>query len=68
MADEKLNAVLKNYIQAVCHAIQAEGDTHISYFFFPHRYHHGCGEHPDVQEQQEMGKLLAAYIRTQLHW
>ncbi|SFV27831.1 SGNH/GDSL hydrolase family protein [Thermoflavifilum thermophilum] len=68
MADEKLNAVLKKYIQSVCDAIKKEGDPQISYFFFTQRYHQGCGEHPDVQEQQEMGRLLAAYIRTRMHW
>ncbi|PJJ75540.1 GDSL-like lipase/acylhydrolase family protein [Thermoflavifilum aggregans] len=68
MADERLNTVLKKYIQSVCAAIQKEGDARISYFFFTRRYYHGCGEHPDVQEQQEMGRLLAAYIRTRMHW
>jgi len=68
MADEKLNTVLKKYISSVCKAMQDEGDTRISYFFFTRRYNHGCGQHPDVREQQEMGKLLAAYIRSRMHW
>ncbi|MCL6524556.1 MAG: hypothetical protein K6T34_07820 [Thermoflavifilum sp.] len=68
MANDQLNHVLQTYIRAVCHTLRLQGDHRVDYFFFPHRYDHGCGEHPDLAEQQEMGTLLADHLRRLMHW
>ena len=68
MADANLNKVLQNYLTAIVTHLNNKGDKKISSFFFSKRYIRGCGEHPDLQDHQQIAKELTAYIRKVMKW
>lgn len=68
MGNEKLTAVLKNYITAVVAQMRASGDDHVYRFFFSRRFHHGCGGHPDQAEHRIIAGELTGYIRRITGW
>lgn len=68
MADAKLSAVLKKYLTAITDLENNSGDKKVYKYFFPKRYYHGCGTHPDMDEQAEIADELAAYIKGLESW
>jgi hypothetical protein len=68
MADERLNSVLKNYITGIVRYIQYNGEKKVYSFFFSKRYHHGCGDHPDLDEHRQIAEELSPFIRKMMDW
>lgn len=68
MANEKLTFALKNYLTAVVGRENAGGDKKVYKYFFSQRYFHGCGGHPDMDEQGRIADELTAYIRQVEGW
>lgn len=68
MANPTLSAVLRRFLTGVKTYMNAHGDAHVYAFFYPHWYHSGCGDHPDVAEQQAMAGELGAFIGRIMHW
>ncbi|HWB26482.1 MAG TPA: SGNH/GDSL hydrolase family protein [Chitinophagaceae bacterium] len=68
MADEKLTAVLKNYLTGIVDFINKAGDGRVHKYFYSQQYHHGCGGHPDLQEHTAIANELAAYIKKVMKW
>jgi carbohydrate esterase-like protein/GDSL-like lipase/acylhydrolase family protein len=69
MGDEKLTAALKNYINGIISVMHdREKDKKIYKFFFTKRFNHGCGDHPDLAEHQEIAKELSAHIKEIMKW
>ncbi|MGH2648765.1 MAG: SGNH/GDSL hydrolase family protein [Ginsengibacter sp.] len=68
MGDEKLTAVLKNYLTSIVDALHNSGDQNVSTYFFTQQYHHGCGGHPDMEEHQQIAAELTHYIKSLEHW
>ncbi|HYF70543.1 MAG TPA: SGNH/GDSL hydrolase family protein [Ohtaekwangia sp.] len=68
MADEKLKALLKNYLSGIVKHVQDAGDKRVSKFFFSRSYNSGCGGHPDLQEHQLIAKELTTYLKNTLKW
>jgi multimeric flavodoxin WrbA len=68
MANTSLNQVLKNYIDAVVKTVNKNGDNKVSKYFFSKRYNQGCGEHPSLEEHQEIANELTRYIRNLKGW
>lgn len=63
MADEGLTATLKNYLNSIVIFLNNNGDKNIYKYFFKARYHNGCGEHPDLKEQQQISVELVHFIK-----
>ncbi|HVS93221.1 MAG TPA: SGNH/GDSL hydrolase family protein [Mucilaginibacter sp.] len=68
MANEKLTFALKNYLTAVVGRENTGGDKKVYKYFFSQRYFHGCGGHPDMDEQGRIADELTAYIRQVEGW
>lgn len=68
MADEKLVAVLKNYLTGIVNYVNAGGDANVHKYFYSKQYHSGCGGHPNLQEHTQIATELADYIKTTLQW
>ena len=68
MADEKLTAVLKNYLSGIVDFANKNGDQKIHKYFFSKRYFHGCGSHPDLKEHQQMAGELTSFIKKIKRW
>ncbi|TDN40414.1 acetyl xylan esterase [Hymenobacter sp. UV11] len=68
MADARLTAVLRRYLTGVVAAAQAGGEQNIDKFFFARSYNAGCGAHPSLAEQTQIGDELTAYLRQSLGW
>ena len=63
MADDKLRAVLKNYLTSIQKYFYENGDQHIYKYFFEKQYNHGCASHPDLKEHKEIADLLIHFIK-----
>jgi lysophospholipase L1-like esterase len=67
MADERLTTVLKKYITAVVYTAN-RNDKNVYPYFFSKRYYKGCGDHPNLEEHEQMAKELSAYIKKIKKW
>ena len=63
MADDKLRAVLKNYLSSIKNYFQNNGDQGVYEYAFNTRYHHGCGEHPDLEEHRQISNQIVQFIQ-----
>jgi Carbohydrate esterase 2 N-terminal/GDSL-like Lipase/Acylhydrolase family len=68
MADERLGAVLKNYLTGIVSLMRDKGDKKINKYFYSRQFHHGCGGHPDMEEHQQIAAELTREIRRIMHW
>jgi hypothetical protein len=68
MADEMLAAVLKRYLSSIVVFENKRGDKNVYSYFFSKRYHHGCGDHPDINEHQQMAHELIPFIKNLTGW
>lgn len=68
MADEKLVAVMKQYLAAIIIRANKNGDKGVSAYFFSRQYHKGCDSHPDLAEHQEIANELTAYLKKLKGW
>jgi hypothetical protein len=63
MADDKLRAVLKNYLTPIYNYFHQHGDKNIYKYFFEKQYDRGCVSRPDLQEHKEIADLLIEFIK-----
>lgn len=68
MADQRLTSCMKNYLTGIVSAMRNSGDTKVHSYFFSKRYHHGCDDHPNLQEHEEIAAELTACIRKITGW
>lgn len=67
MADASLNNTLNKFVTAVKKNISKE-DKKVSTYFFQKRYNHGCDNHPNLQEHQQIAAELSRYIKIKMKW
>ncbi|SFF01273.1 GDSL-like Lipase/Acylhydrolase family protein [Chitinophaga sp. CF118] len=65
MADADLTAVMQRYLKAI---VTTAHDKNVYRYFFSKRYHHGCGDHPDLEEHKQIAAELTAYIGKIKKW
>jgi hypothetical protein len=63
MADAALTSVLKNYLTSVVFYLKQNNEKNIYKYFFKTRYNHGCGDHPDLKEHQDISNELVHFIK-----
>ncbi|HEY5367612.1 MAG TPA: SGNH/GDSL hydrolase family protein [Hanamia sp.] len=63
MADAKLRAVLKNYLSSIEDYLHKNGDQNIYKYFFENQYNHGCDNHPDIKEHQQISDQIVQFIQ-----
>ncbi len=63
MADDKLRAVLKNYLTSIQNYFNENGERDIYKYFFETQYHRGCFSHPDLEEHQQISNKIVQFIR-----
>jgi lysophospholipase L1-like esterase len=68
MADATLSASQKNYLSGIENYMHHHNDKKIYTYFFNKQYHNGCDSHPNVEEHQQIAKLLSAYIKKIMKW
>jgi lysophospholipase L1-like esterase len=68
MGDEKLTAVLKNYLGSIAAQRHAAGDKKVYTYYYSKRYFHGCGTHPDMDEHRQIAEELTAYVKKITGW
>jgi hypothetical protein len=68
MGDEKLTAVLKNYVTGVESYLHTRGEVKVSHYFFKGRYIGGCDSHPSVEEHGFIANELTAYLKVLKGW
>lgn len=68
MADDKLAAVLKNYLTGIVSNITTSGYNNVHKYIYSRQYHNGCGGHPNMAEHEMIANELAAYIKTVMNW
>lgn len=68
MANEQLTAVLKKYLTGITAYLNNNGDKKVYKYFYSKRYFHGCGTHPDMDEQKQIAGELTAYIKQVERW
>ncbi|MFT3825369.1 MAG: SGNH/GDSL hydrolase family protein [Chitinophagaceae bacterium] len=68
MGNETLNPVLQRYLTGIVQHMNSKGDKKISSYFFSKRYISGCGEHPDLKDQEQIAKELIVYVRKLMKW
>jgi len=68
MANEKLSAVLKSYLSGITASLNGAGDKKVYKYYFSKRYFHGCGTHPDMEEQAQIAEELTSYIKQVEGW
>jgi hypothetical protein len=68
MANEQLSAVLKRYLAGIIAHVNNSGDKKVYKYFFSKRFHHGCGGHPDMDEQGQIAQELTVYIKQVEGW
>ncbi len=67
MADDELLAVMKKYLAGIVKRVNID-DENVSSYFFSKRYYKGCGDHPNLNEHQQMAVELSEYIRKLKAW
>lgn len=68
MADKPLKTALMKYITAVKTELVKKGDKNIGSYFFTKQSIKGCGSHPSLTEQKEIGDELTAYLKKAMKW
>lgn len=68
MAGPQLNAALIKYTIAVKQYFINNGDNNVGSYAFSKQFIKGCGNHPALQEQQEMADELSLYIKKIMKW
>jgi len=68
MANDKLSAVLKRYLSGITANLNDAGVKKVYKYYFSKRYFHGCGTHPDMEEQAQIAEELTAYIKQVEGW
>jgi lysophospholipase L1-like esterase len=68
MGEDKLNSVLKKYINSVEEYLRTNGDQKISHYFFKGKYVGGCDSHPSVREHKLIADELSGYLKKLKGW
>ena len=68
MANDLLNAALKNYLTGIIAHVNASGDKKVYKYFFSKRFHNGCGGHPDMNEHAQIAEELTTCIKQVKGW
>jgi len=68
MGDQRLTAVLKNYLSGITKRIHRNGDKKVSTYFYSKQYHNGCDSHPDLAEHQQIAHELGSFIKNKMKW
>jgi lysophospholipase L1-like esterase len=68
MANDSLRTVQHKYLTAIVTNANSSGDKKIYKYFFSKRYYHGCGTHPDMDEQRRIAEELTAFIKQLENW
>lgn len=68
MADKELSDLMKRYLRGIVTACHKRGERHVYSYFFSKRYHSGCGDHPSLQEHEEIAAELSAFIGKIKDW
>lgn len=68
MAKPGLTVVLKRYLTSITDAVNNSGDKKVYKYFFSKQFNHGCGGHPDMDEQGEIANELTACIKQVERW
>ena len=68
MANDELAAVQQKQLLAINNAAWGIGDRNIYHYAFSKRFHHGCGDHPDLAEHQQISAELSAFIKKTKNW
>jgi lysophospholipase L1-like esterase len=63
MANDKLRAAQQRYLPAIVKRVNNNGDKKVYKYFFSRQFHHGCGGHPDMDEQAQIADELTIYIK-----
>ncbi|MCG2614385.1 GDSL-type esterase/lipase family protein [Terrimonas sp. NA20] len=67
MANDQLMPVLKKYLAAITKEVN-KADSNVHTYFFSKRYSRGCGEHPSLEEHQEIAGELTVFLRELMKW
>jgi hypothetical protein len=68
MADDKLLAVQKRYINGVVSYMNAAGSKNVHAFFFSQHWKGGCGGHPNLAEHKNIATELSVAIKKIKNW
>jgi len=68
MAKSEPTIVLKRYLTAIVTNTNNSGDKKVYKYFFSKQFNHGCGGHPDMDEQGEIADELTACIKQVEGW
>lgn len=68
MADNDLVRVMKLNLLSIVSSVNNQGDHNVYSYFFAKRYNHGCDNHPDLAEHQEIATELINYIKRIIKW
>lgn len=68
MADEKLRSVLAQYLKGIAAYFRTQHTVTVDYFVFTESYNHGCGSHPDVEDDKKIAAALTAFLKNKMNW
>ncbi|MFI5161733.1 MAG: SGNH/GDSL hydrolase family protein [Sphingobacteriales bacterium] len=68
MGNVVLRAALARYINGITAYLNNNGDKKVYKYFFSKQFHHGCGGHPDMDEQAQIAGELTGYIKQLEGW
>ena len=68
MANDELRAAMHKYLTGIVASVNNSGDKKVSKYFFSKRFFHGCGTHPDMDEQRQIAGELTACIKQAEGW
>lgn len=68
MANDALRAAMHKYLTGVVAYVNNAGDKKVSKYFFSKRFYHGCGTHPDMDEQRQIATELTVCIKNAESW
>ncbi|SFH11727.1 Lysophospholipase L1 [Pedobacter insulae] len=68
MANKPLKKALVKYIQAVEREMIKKGDRNVGTYVFTKQSMKGCGSHPSLAEQKEIGNELTSYLKKAMKW
>jgi lysophospholipase L1-like esterase len=68
MANIILRNTLARYLNGITAYMNNSGDKKVYKYFFSKQFHHGCGGHPDMDEQAQIAGELTAYIKQVEGW
>ncbi|MFN8334538.1 MAG: SGNH/GDSL hydrolase family protein [Cyclobacteriaceae bacterium] len=68
MADDKLRAVLKQYLKGVVDHCRKTGEKDVAMYSFSRQYKNGCGFHPDMEDDKLIANELTVWLKEQLKW